>query len=505
MNTLGKIVLGKNKTVIEENEFSDNKDLTEIVIAKTVERIGAGAFYNCTNLRSVYFEEGSEFKYLDNSVFQNCKNLEFINLPDTLIYIHAHSFWNCLKLPKELFLPSNLKYIEETAFYNTNLEKVTLPASCKYQSVDKGFPYEPSFPESTLIQGGKPFDFYSNLKFPLPFLELSSNGAKTIKHNQFSERTDLESFTVSSDIQKIGSSAFYFCSNLKNVSFEKNSHLKCIDYFAFQNCLSLSDISLPEGLLQIRAHSFWACSNLKSINFPKSIKAIDASAFFTTKLTKVILPPTCYYQAEGHGFPYESSFPENCEVIGGIPFDFYENRPFPVKPFKENTKNLIENSSTNMDYIVPQGTVEIESNQFSGRNDLVSIIIPRSVKVIRSGAFYLCKNLKKVKFEDGSSLKSIEHYVFQNCFNLSEINLPEGLEQLRAHSFWCCSSLKNIKLPKSLKIIDVSVFYTTSIKNVYLPPLCKYQGVRHGFPHEKSFPENCIVNGGIPLDLYKID
>lgn len=504
MDNYNKVFLGKQKTVIEENEFSDNRDLIDVVIAKTVVKIGAGAFYNCTNLRSVYFEEDSQLKFIDNSVFQNCKNLEFINLPNTVVYIHAHSFWNCLKLPKEMVLPSRLEYIEETAFFNTNLEKVTLPKNCKYQSVDKGFPYEPSFPDSTLIQGGVPFDFYSHLKFPLPPLKLSNNEAKTIQHNQFSERTDLESFTIPSDIEKIDSSAFYFCKNLKNVTFEEKSHLKCIDYFAFQNCLSLSDISLPEGFLQIRAHSFWACSNLKHINFPQSIEAIDASAFFTTKLTKVILPSTCYYQAKGHGFPYESSFPENCEVVGGIPFDFYENRPFPVKPFIENTKKIIEYSSVNTDYIVPQGTVEIQSNQFSGRNDLESIIIPRSVKVIRSGAFYLCKNLKKVKFEDGSSLKSIEHYAFQNCFSLNEINFPEGLEQLRAHSFWCCSNLKNIKLPKSLKIIDVSVFYTTPIKEVYLSQSCKYQGIRHGFPHEKSFPENCIVNGGISLDLYEL-
>lgn len=495
------LLIGKESSVIESNQFSNNKEIVDIIISKSVEKIGSGAFYNCPNLRSVRFEEDSKFMYLEDSAFQNCKNLETFDFPKNMVYIHAHAFWDCMKLPSELVLPSNLQYIEATAFFNTNVKKVVLSSNCKYQSIDKDFPYEPSFPETADIQGGVPYDFYSNLSYPLPSIEFSDTDI--IQSNQYSERHDLESVVISRDIQKIGSSAFYFCSNLKNIKFEDNSNLKSIDYFAFQNCFSLKSIVFPEGLVEIKAHSFWACSNLENVIFPNSLKAIDASAFYTTKLLKVVLPSNCYYQAKGHGFPYEASFPENCEVVGGIPFDFYKDRPFPVPPYKinilESKKNVFDHSK----YIVPEGSVEIESNQFSGRTDLESIVIPKSVQVIRPGAFYLCKNLKEVKFENGSSLKSIEHYAFQNCFKLERINFPSKLEQLRAHSFWCCSSLKQVFIPKSLKIIDASVFYTTSIKEIDLPSSCKYQGIRHGFPHELSFPPNCKIKGGIALDLYQ--
>lgn len=108
---------------------------------------------------------------------------------------------------------------------------------------------------------------------------------------------------------------------------------------------------------------------------------------------------------------------------------------------------------------------------------MVDIIIPKSVKKIRNSAFY--------------------------CHNLENINIPEGVVQIRSHAFWACEHLSNISLPSSLQIIDASAFYTTKIKNVSLPHNCKYQGVRHGFPHEMSFPKNCVVTGGILCDLYE--
>lgn len=110
------LLIGKESSVIESNQFSNNKEIVDIIISKSVEKIGSGAFYNCPNLRSVHFEEDSKFMYLEDSAFQNCKNLETFDFPKNMVYIHAHAFWDCMKLPSELVLPSNLQYIEATAF-----------------------------------------------------------------------------------------------------------------------------------------------------------------------------------------------------------------------------------------------------------------------------------------------------------------------------------------------------------------------------------------------------
>ncbi len=516
-----EFIVPQGSTVISENQFSARRDLVNVIVPKSVERLGAGAFYNCINLKPIIFEEGSNLKYIDDSVFQNCRNLEIMNLPDSVVYINSHCFWDCTKLPSELTLPKSLEKVEPTAFYNTRIKSVVLPSQCKYQLKDYGFPYAPSFPDNCIVSGGTIYNFYSHLSAPLPEIvdETYDNtgvlseeidkeklvvpeGTLEIENGQFSQRLDLVDIIIPKSVKKIGASAFYGCTNLRSVKFEESSALKYIDYFVFQNCISLEQINIPKGVQQIRAHSFWACVKLNSISFPDTVRVIDANAFFMTKIEYVELPENCKYQEKGHGFPNECSFPEGIEIHGGIPFDFYKDRPCPIEAYP--TEGLFDGKEeSSSKFIVPEGTTKISSNQFIGRKDLVDIVIPKSVKVICPGAFYMCCNLESVTFEEGSELKAIESYAFQNCHNLEKINIPEEVIQIKSHAFWACERLSSICLPMSLKIIDASAFYTTKIKNVSLPDNCKYQGIKHGFPHEMSFPKDCIVTGGVSCDLYE--
>ncbi|MDR1466826.1 MAG: leucine-rich repeat domain-containing protein [Oscillospiraceae bacterium] len=519
-SVFAETIVPQGTTAILNDQFSGRKDLVDVVIPKSVERIYPGAFYLCTSLRSITFEESSVLKYIDDSVFQNCKNLERINLPDSLINVNAKVFWDCTKLPTSLVLPATLEKIETTAFFNTKLQSVTLPAGCRYQSVDHGFPYAPSFPESCVVTGGIAYDFYAHLALPLPEIKISDEtslfatlvqderfvvpqGATAIEGSAFSQRADLVHIIIPKSIKKIGSSAFYDCSNLKTVDFEEGSQVKCIDYFTFQNCSALEKVNFPEGLLQIRAHSFWGCTKLIDVHFPSSMRDIDANSFFISKLERVTLPKTCRYQAFEHGFPNAAAFPENCIIVGGTPRDYYTDRPFPIRSFlMSEIKATPYEPGVSDRFIVPQGATKIESTQFVGRTDIVDIVIPKSVQVICPGAFYMCTNLKSVTFEEGSMLKYIESYAFQNCHSIEKIILPEGTIQIRAHAFWACQGLIFAHIPSTMKAVDCSAFYTTKLSKVILPTECIYQGIRHGFPHEKSFPENCVVEGGVCRDLY---
>lgn len=513
-----EFIVQEGTKVIFNNQFGSRDDLVEVCIPKSVEFIRAGAFYNCVNLESVVFEAGSALKQIGNYTFQNCENLKQIKLPEGVIRIGAHAFWHCTKLPSTFDLPDSVKLIEATAFYNTNIRTVNISVDCEYQSYDHGFPYQPSFPVECVVRGGAKKDFYLHLPFPLPQYNknmiydveveqgvlqqgyIVPQGTKIIENNQFGGRTDLQCIVIPRSVEYIGASAFYYCTNLKTVIIEKHTKLKYIDYFVFQNCLSLEKVVIPEGVEQIRAHSFWACTSLKELALPGTMRYVDASALFSTGLQEITLNELCMYQVKGHGFPYEASFPEDCTIKGGIPCDFYKEYPLPVSVIEVD--QISAETRVNTCFIVPEGTKRIKSNQFAKRKDLEEIVIPKSVEIIGAAAFYMCINLKKVTFETGSKLKSIEGYAFQNCFSLEHMELPYGLEQIIAHSFWACPNLKEIHVPDSVKIIDACAFYTTNISNVDLPIECKYQEKCHGFPYESTFPDDCIVNGGVPCDLY---
>ena len=104
---------------------------TSVQIPASVTEIGQSAFYHCTELKTVEFEEGSQLKALGDGVFVDCGKLETVELPSGITKIGARAFANCGSL-KEFTIPANVETIGETAFaFCVKLEKITIPKSVK--------------------------------------------------------------------------------------------------------------------------------------------------------------------------------------------------------------------------------------------------------------------------------------------------------------------------------------------------------------------------------------
>ena len=56
----------------------------KITIPKSVTEIGRGAFYYCSNLSEVVFEEGSTLRTIEREAFYCCRYLTKVNLPEGL-------------------------------------------------------------------------------------------------------------------------------------------------------------------------------------------------------------------------------------------------------------------------------------------------------------------------------------------------------------------------------------------------------------------------------------
>lgn len=112
--------------------------------------------------------------------------------------------------------------------------------------------------------------------------------------------------------------------------------------------------------------------------------------------------------------------------------------------------------------IIPEGVTEIAANVFSSNWDISSNVwmiesveFPKSLRLIREGAFYKCKNLHAVFFQEGlveigansfeetalfqidlpDSLKVIGHGAFNRAIKVSVIRLPKGLEKVESFAF----------------------------------------------------------------------
>lgn len=146
---------------------------------------------------------------------------------------------------RSIILPEGITYIGSNAFNNSSLEAITLPESLE-----------------------------------------------EIDQYAFS-KTNLTEIVIPANVELLGSSTFQGASSpispLKKVVFEGNK-IHTIDIGTFQDCQSLQEVQLPEGLTTIKYNAFQRCYALEEITIPDAVTTIEKQVFsFCTALKKVNL------------------------------------------------------------------------------------------------------------------------------------------------------------------------------------------------------------------------
>ena len=138
------------------------------------------------------------------------------------------------------------------------------------------------------------------------------------------------------------------------------------------------------------------------------------------------------------------------------------------------------------------------------------VFVPNTVHTIGEYAFYMCKSLTQVEFEEGMpSDFACGDYAFSECWGIKHIILPEGLTVVSTGMFQRCYNLESIRLPNTLTRIEESSFeqadalsYLTIPENVeYIGPKAFFNsGVKDLYlmaPTPDKLPEiYSIGNGG---------
>ncbi len=148
---------------------------------------------------------------------------------------------------------------------------------------------------------------------------------KTIGDNAFKGCSALTSVTIPASITKIGSQAFYNCTNLKDVYitdlkawcqikcdssvsspmlYAKNLYLNGqkvtgeliipsgvtrIGSGAFYDCQGITSVTIPSGVRTIGSYAFAFC-DITNVNLPSGLTEIDDGAFYSCELTNLNIP-----------------------------------------------------------------------------------------------------------------------------------------------------------------------------------------------------------------------
>ncbi len=391
------------------------------------------------NVKAVEFN--AAVTYLEDNVFNGCKNLTSITIPESVKSIEDGAFYACRSL-ENITIPEGVTSIGAAAFQEC--EKLT------------------------------------SIAIP--------NSVTNISPSTFQSCTSLTSIAIPDSVTDIWDLAFYECISLKNITIPKNA--KSIKMGAFSACSGLTEITIPDSMTSIGVAAFRECSNLESVIMEGSkppvleemegITAQFTGCKFQKEGTKGIKVPT------GTATTYKAEWEEWAEFITDGTDDTEDDLIVSGKGWRiDSTGKLTIDSDAGMDDWSQNGSPShadninsVEMNTDGSvtrigkyafyRSKITSIIIPDSVISIGGNAFGKCSNLTSITIPD--SVTTIGGYLFVECSSLNEVTLPSGMTSIASGMFKNCNLLKGITIPESVTEIEDEAFQScTGLTAITIP------------------------------------
>lgn len=498
---------GKAVTVIGASAFYGYIKLESVIIPNNIEIIDEYSFAECTELKTIMFEQDSKLTTIGSSAFVSCTSLENIKIPNSVSSLGTGAFGDCISL-KEFPITSETKLtkLEEYLFYSCDsLKEAIIPSSI--ESMGEGV-------------------FYYCIDLRKIEFEKGSKISE-IPDYSFTNCKMLQSIVIPNNVTKIGSCAFFECKSLS--SFVLPSTIELIDYYAFGDCrrlyeiynLSLLEIvdsesdhgyigyyakyihtSLDEeshiftdenGFVFMekddeyylinyvnenpnvvlpnnfngKEYSLYECaflqSNIKSVVLQEGLEEIAEYAFCGCgNLETITLPSTllsinygafddCYKLFEIYNLSTMLDITLGSNEDGGI--GKYAKKV--MTSLNEETEEIIDEDG----FVFKKGS---DNNYYLCGYDInkKEIILPNNCNNNKYYINeYLFKNSNIEKLVVSSGVISISDNAFSDCLELKEVILEEGINSIGEYAFSFCESLTSITIPKSVKTIKKSAFY----------------------------------------------
>lgn len=259
-----KLKIKEGTKKIDSYQYKDRKDIEELIIADSVEEIGASAFSGCFNLKKITW--GKHVHTIGDGAFLCCFSLESLHLPNSIKYVGNSAFIST-GLTYVEFEDNDEVVIGNSAFaYCSRLIYAILPIGLKHIYAETFYAcskLEDVFiPETVTSIGIKAFSEIAAEQIELP------NSIETISMMAF-YNSELTSVDLPDSVLAIGESVFGLCCNLRSVKIGKS--IVHIEKKAFEDCSALNEVTFRSTIIgSIGTYVFKGCKNLKRINVPVS-------------------------------------------------------------------------------------------------------------------------------------------------------------------------------------------------------------------------------------------
>lgn len=238
---------------------------------------------------------------------------------------------------------------------------------------------------------------------------------------------------------------------------------------------SSGEITIPdliEGcpVTAIQRYAFQNCINVTGVILPETLAVIGEGAFFGSGIESIVIP-------------------DGVSVIPGVAF--------------KGCKALASVE-------LHEGIVDLGLHSFSDCSALTEVVLPESLRVIGTGTFFECKELVSINLPAGlteigaeafngciklasdivipQGVTKINTNIFRNCYELKSVTLHDNITEIGVQPFLNCSKLEPIRLPENLVTVGSSAFYFQDVQ-LPLPPNIETIG-NMAFYKAEFFDEN---------------
>lgn len=424
--------------------FVNDQEVEDLVLPDDIETLQPGAFYGCTNLKSIKFSD--KLYYIGNNAFENCTSLSSAEFPYTVRQIGEYAFKNCWKL-------------ESVSIYNSILDsRLSGP-------------------------GYYVFDDYTN--FSTSILQSAFEGCSSLK-----------TVKLGNGVNRIGSKAFGSCINLADVySYAVAAPYADADAFSgsYVDYATLHIIGSKDDFMASETWNGFGTITGITDNSTNLICDYDTEiGGIYYKINRVLTPyGTNVYAMVVNGEKYYSgdiAIPSSIE---------YEGNQYVVKviaPGAFQVSPLLESLT------LPETVQSVPSLAFC--RNLKKVALAEGTTTIGATAFYGCEQLSDITIP--SSVTQIGSSAFYDCKNLEQIELW-GVTSIDRGAFIGCDKLETVKIGKDAKAVEAYAFGSNSIKDIYCygdaPATCSYEGEA---VFSNDVKNNAILHvPSLSLELYK--
>ena len=342
-------------------------------------------------------------------------------------------------------------------------------------------------------------------------------GAASVSDHAFFHCEALTEVDIAGSVRSIGRNAFSVSPKLERAVIRPGSGCTLGDY-AFQNCSSLTDLSLGEGVSSLGLYAFSGCAGLTDVSLPESIRSLGYGSFYNCSgLTEIVLPEHTekvgHEAFEGCDSLKKVTSPEGLTLPplpGGVETETYTG-PTPGGTGGGSTGDGETGDGSTGDGETGGGSTgdgetgngSTGDGETGGGEDPDPIVPGPSATVVKSGN---CgKNGDNVQYRlysdgtldisgsgemadygqnapspwgasavkrasIGKGVASVGAYAFYEHTALESVSLPEGLTSIGNLAFPGCAALKDLRLPESLTYIGTYAFSEcNSLTSVTIP------------------------------------